>query len=88
MVSGSLLGEGMDVMERGEGRAAEDGGIQRRKGIGGKEGAQHLDLCRPSRPHPTPLHWGHTTHHHLVAVYRGFIHPYGFKDLLWPKATF
>lgn len=86
MVSRSLLGEGMDVLERGEGRAVEDRGIRRRKGIRweGRSTASGLGQAVPP-PHP---HWSHSTHHHLVAVYGGFIHPYGFKDLLWPKATF
>lgn len=36
----------------------------------------------------TPAPPSHTTYHHLVAVCSRFIHPYGFKDLLRPKATF
>lgn len=90
MASRSLLGEGMVVLERGQGRDVEDAGIKKRKGITWEGRRQHLDLCRPP---PTPLphphtHLSHTTHHHLVAVYSRFIHPHGFKDLLWPEATF
>lgn len=53
------------------------------------EGRSRASGLMQAFPHPSiPPHWSHTTYHHLVAVYSGFIHPYGFKDLLWPKATF
>lgn len=79
----------MHVMETEEGRAVEDKGIKRRRGIrweGRSIASGLMQAFLPPPPPPRPP--SHTTYHHLVAVYSRFIHPYGFKDLLRPKATF
>lgn len=71
-------------METDEDKATGNAGTQRRKEGRWEKGSAVSGLVQVFS---CPL-CGHTTHHHLVTAYSGFIHPHSFKDLLLPKTTF